>query len=229
MLLNALILGLASSLHCAGMCGAIALALPGASRPAAAFVWGRTQYNLGRILTYTLLGVLAGTVGYTTRLAGGQQILSVILGVAMLLMWGVSALGWLPADQFGSAWISRLLGKALTAWRNSPLILIGLLNGLLPCGMVYTALMGAAVSDSPADGALFMAVFGLGTLPLMLAISLSSRWMQGVGKANWLRRYALPVSRALMLVFALLLILRGLNLGIPYISPEISKEAVECH
>ena len=117
--------------------------------------------------------------------------------------------------------LTDLLGLSREAALRSTLLLFGLLNGLLPCGLVYAALAGAAATGGPLGGALFMAAFGLGTIPAMLAVSLAGRLITAPWRARFQR--AVPVAMA---VLAVLFIVRGLSLGIPYLSPDLSPEAV---
>ncbi len=220
MIWPALILGLAGSLHCVGMCGPLALALPSASRSRADYTLGRVLYNAGRILTYSCMGILFGWIGQTLAFAGWQRGVSIAAGVVMLLA-AISARPLAPALSIGPlrAAIRNLLGKRTRA----ALFMLGLLNGLLPCGLVYVALAGAAATESAARGALFMAVFGFGTFPAMFAISLAGRAINAPARLKFQR--LIPV--ALVLV-GILLILRGLDFGIPFISPHLSLQPNCC-
>jgi uncharacterized protein len=213
----AIALGLLGSLHCAAMCGPLMLALPFAPGGAGRFIAGRVVYQLGRIATYALLGGLAGIIGRSILLAGLQRWLSIALGVAILL-------GFLASKKISvAAPVVRLVANLKSAMsaqlqRRSfrSLLLLGLLNGLLPCGLVYVALAGAVSSGSLLDGLVYMTLFGLGTLPTMLGISLSGKLFP-IALRLKLRR-AIPVGVCLL---AGLLILRGMALGIPGISPAL--------
>lgn len=228
-LIAALSLGFLSSMHCVGMCGPIALALPLDRRNKVSEVGGILVYNAGRVMSYALLGGFLGLAGMGLLLAGYQQGLSVGMGV--LLLAGLLYLRFrsrLP--QFQTGW-TKALKSAFGNWfgRKDPaaLWMIGLLNGLLPCGMVYIALAGATVSGTFQEGALFMAAFGLGTLPSMLSVSLFS------GISVQTRKWLNKISPSITLAVAVLLILRGLSLGIPYVSPKKPDlnaiEAASCH
>jgi hypothetical protein len=220
----AFILGLLGSLHCAAMCGPLMLALPGLPGGAGRFIAGRIIYQLGRVATYGLLGVVAGLVGQSIFLAGLQRWLSIALGVAVLVGFFISK------KVAVSAPVVRLVTKlkdAMSAQLQrrsfSSLTLLGMLNGLLPCGLVYVALAGATASGGIGKSVGYMAVFGLGTLPTMLAISLSGRMFPVALRLKL--RGAIPVGVCLL---AALLILRGLSLGIPYVSPDLAKGAASC-
>lgn len=222
---TALVLGFAGSLHCAGMCGPLALALPSAGNSPGRFAAGRLAYNLGRILTYSSLGVLFGLAGRTLVLAGVQRWVSIGLGI--LLLAGLFGARRLALARPVEALVGRLkagMSRLLRQRSLASLGVLGLLNGLLPCGMVYAAAIGAAATGGVLPAVRYMAWFGLGTLPMMLGIGLSRRLVP----AAWRLRLAgaIPVSVALL---AVLLILRGLALGIPYLSPDLSQGSCCLH
>jgi sulfite exporter TauE/SafE len=214
----AITLGLLGSLHCAAMCGPLMLALPVPPGGAGRFVAGRLIYQLGRITTYALLGVVAGLVGKSIFLIGAQRWLTIALGVAIFIGFFLSKKIALAAS------VARLVGKLKTAMGAQlrqrsfrSLALLGMLNGLLPCGLVYVALAGAVSHGTILSGVGWMLAFGFGTLPMMLGISLSGK-MFPIFVRTSLRR-AIPFSVCLL---ATLLILRGLALGIPYVSPDLA-------
>jgi sulfite exporter TauE/SafE len=227
----ALLLGLLSSAHCVGMCGPIALAVPSSRTTWPGRIADGLLLNGGRLLTYAALGALFGTFGRGLHLAGLQQTVSITMGVLMLLAVLLPSL--LREDLFTTAALAGLgrlrSSLARNLRRTSPvgLLVTGSLNGLLPCGMVYFALAGALVQDGALDGALFMALFGLGTWPAMLAVRLGGGLVSGAWRTGF--------RRAAPFVFALLgalFILRGLGLGIPYVSPVLHEVPVgvqDCH
>ena len=212
-------LGLLGSLHCAAMCGPLMLALPVAPGGAGRFVAGRIIYQLGRVMTYCLLGVVAGLIGKSIFLAGLQRWLSISLGVAILL-------GFLVSIKISvSAPVVRLvtgLKAAMSAQLRQrsfrSLALLGMLNGLLPCGLVYVAMAGAVSRGTMLAGVFYMAFFGLGTLPTMLGISLSGKLFPIALRRKL--RGAIPAGVCLL---AGLLILRGMALGIPFVSPALAE------
>jgi hypothetical protein len=215
---TAFMLGLVGSAHCAGMCGPLALALPTAGHGSAGYILGRIGYNLGRVLTYAGLGVVFGLVGRTIDLFGVERWLSISLGVLLLAgLFASRRLGlWMPVTT-GVGWLKSGI-KAMLRRHSFPAMgLLGLLNGLLPCGLVYAACLAAIETRDVQRGVIYMAVFGLGTVPLMLAISLSGRLVPGEWRLRLQRAAPLAV-----VVVAALLILRGLGLGIPYLSPDLS-------
>ena len=230
--LAALSLGMLGSFHCIGMCGPLAFSLPLSHSSAFAKFAGSLLYNVGRIITYSSLGIVFGLAGKSFSLFGFQQGLSITVGAIILFLLLVPK-NWVAtatANRFFSTYtltIRSALGR-LFLKRNYPsLFAIGLLNGLLPCGLVYMAMAGAIASADVFKSAFFMAAFGLGTLPVMWSVSFFGNYI-GVGVRQKIRS-AYPVMMALM---ACLLIIRGLGLGIPYVSPAINNttaEAQVCH
>ncbi|MBO2033697.1 sulfite exporter TauE/SafE family protein [Siccationidurans ginsengisoli] len=225
MLWAGFLFGLLGSFHCVGMCGAIALALPGAGGASWRYVAGRVLYNLGRLTTYAALGAAAGLLGQSLRLAGWQQSLSLLSGGLILLLVAVPEryLGG-AASMLGLAGLLGQVKSKLVYFYARPSLgafyTTGLLNGLLPCGLVYLALAGALSAPGVAGAAGYMALFGLGTLPLMLGLSLTGRLVPGAWRGRM--RRAVPV---LATVLAGLFIVRGLGLGIPYLSPRLGRVA----
>lgn len=220
-LLTGFLMGLLGSLHCAGMCAPIVLALPLVGTKPWQRALGIALYHGGRISTYALLGALVGSLGYGATLSGWQQGLSIVMGVLILVVL------MLPASVKHRVGLSRLLQPVRNAmnrlWSRasySTLGLIGMLNGALPCGLVYAALAGSLTTFSVWMGALYMVAFGLGTVPMLLAAQWVGRRISAQARHRIQR--AIPVLVGCM---AVLLILRGLNLGIPYISPELPVSA----
>ena len=221
---TAFVLGLFGSLHCAGMCGPLALALPRNVRTASGYFVGRVAYNLGRISTYATLGLLFGLSGKIISLAGFQQTVSITLGVLLIVgLFASRKLAlWKPVTLLVNQVKSKMSGLLLRRSFLSQLVL-GLLNGLLPCGLVYVAAAGAVATSGLWRGAIYMAAFGAGTLPMMLAISLSGNLVPFRWRLKMIK--AIPVS---IFLLGSLLILRGLSLGIPYLSPQLSGGHVSC-
>lgn len=218
LLIAAWLLGMAGSLHCVGMCGPIALALPVYHLPFTRRIFSVLTYHAGRIMTYAALGLVFSLLGAGIALAGYQQVLSVVLGLLLVLLALISmgVAGRRPAIGIGFN-LKKHLGRALGRKTIPAFFLTGLLNGLLPCGMIYVALAGATVSPTVEQGILFMVLFGLGTLPAMVGVAVISTisvgWRRGLRKAS-------PV---LTIIMGVLLVARGLGLGIPFISPDINR------
>lgn len=217
-------LGLLGSLHCAAMCGPLMLALPVPPGGPARFLAGRIVYQLGRVSTYALLGVVAGLIGKSIFLAGLQRWLAIALGVVILL-------GFLLSKKIALAGpVVRLVGRLKTVMGAQlqqrsfrSLALLGMLNGLLPCGLVYVAMAGAVSRGTVLSGIGYMTAFGLGTMPAMLAVSLSGKMFPGSLRLKLHR--VIPFSICLL---AALLILRGMALGIPYLSPDLASAGAGC-
>lgn len=221
---TAFILGLVGSLHCAGMCGPLALALPTAGRTGLSLVAGRAAYTLGRIGTYCALGVVFGLAGRTLALAGIQRYVSISLG--LLLVAGLFTSRKLALAAPVISLLQRLkrgMSNLLHRRSLSALAMLGLLNGLLPCGLVYVACAGAIATGGVLSAVNYMAAFGIGTAPLMLAISLSGRLIPMPLRLRL--RAAVPIS---VFVLGALLILRGMSLNIPYVSPDLQHGAGNC-
>ncbi len=227
---TAFVIGIAGSFHCVGMCGPIALALPGNFSTRINMVTSRALYNFGRIATYALLGAVFGLFGKAIALAGFQQAISIILGILLLIAAFFSVnlesnFLRLPVLMKFNNLIKQNLGKLLNTNGQSSLFLIGLLNGFLPCGFVYLGLVGSVATGSVANGAIYMALFGLGTFPLMFITSTLGS-IVNVKTRNLFKK----LTPAFFILFACLFIVRGMNLGIPYLSPKITTEgSVKCH
>ncbi len=224
MIATAFAIGLLGSFHCLGMCGPIALALPVRDQAGLRRWLGRLVYNLGRVTTYALLGGLFGLLGQRLAMAGFQQALSVVLGGLLIL--GVVLPAALVSRINPNHQIARLIGRVkhsmqrLFAVRTYPAMFgLGTLNGLLPCGLVYVGLAGATATGLTTDGAVYMVAFGLGTLPMMLCVSVLGQWID-VSLRNKVRK-AVPL---LVGSIGVLFILRGLALDIPYVSPVLAGE-----
>ncbi|RIJ41679.1 sulfite exporter TauE/SafE family protein [Pontibacter oryzae] len=215
--------GLLGSFHCIGMCGPIAVALPLGGSKGWHFYAGRLLYNGGRLVTYALLGALAGAFGASLQLAGLQQVVSVVSGALILILLVLpSALKGKTGNALGTdklmAGLRQLLGKFFGQKNLRALFMVGLLNGLLPCGFVYIALAGAISAPGISGAMLYMLLFGFGTFPLMFAVSLSGKFIT-LKLRHTFNRLVPYVGMALAILF----IMRGLNLGIPYISPKIAE------
>ena len=206
------------------MCGPLSLALAGARRNAfPAWPW---LHHGGRITTYSVLGAASGALGAAIVWAGFERWLSIGAGAAALIL----ALGQFRGSNGVGAHVAfnlknhfAQLLKGSSAWST---VGLGALNGLLPCGLVYLACAAAASSGSVAGGIVIMWAFGLGTLPMLFGIHFASRSFGWANPARW-RRTILICS----MIAGGLLILRGMALGVPYVSPSISngKVASCCH
>lgn len=216
----AFIIGISSSFHCIGMCGPITAALPTKSNSNFGVFLKLMQYHLGRILTYSFLGLLIGNIGLTLSTFGILQWISIISGVLLVFFawekYFPARFNW-PLLGNITTFVSKNIGKIVRS--NSPfkLIALGMLNGLLPCGMVFIALTNALLTGNPFSSATAMVFFGLGTLPAMITVGFMLNKIS-VSLRSKMNK-ALPY---LLTIVGVMIVLRGLNLDIPYISPKIS-------
>lgn len=233
MLLSAIILGLMGSLHCVGMCGPIAFMLPVDRSDPLKKSLQISLYHLGRLLAYGIMGLLFGFLGKGLYIFGMQQKLSIFMGILMILIV------LLPTRTFNKYNLSRplfkiisrikaQLGKELQKKEADTFLTIGFLNGFLPCGLVYMALLAAIAMGTPWKGSLYMLLFGLGTVPLMTTAIYISSMLKGPVKKRV--QQLIPV---LLVVMGMLFIIRGMGLDIPYISPkpvpQVVSSNIECH
>lgn len=223
----AFFIGLFGSLHCIGMCGPLAFAIP-VSRPGWLYlVADKILYNIGRVVSYTALGLLAGLLGRQLWLSGLQQAISLVTGMLIILA-GFSRM--LKMNLFNGKISTHFLGPIgklinYAVRHRAGNFVVGVLNGFLPCGFVYLALAGAINTSAPFSAAQYMFWFGAGTFPLMLLATISS----GLASQPIRRKInrALPY---LMVCLGFWFVLRGLNLNIPYLSPPAqSSGTTMCH
>lgn len=226
------LMGLQATLHCVGMCGPLAFAAPINRKNKKAAIWGSITYNFGRITTYSYLGFLIGLIGIGNAWIHAIQILSVLTGVILLATLDFGSPETWPfwrsfIQKIGkiSGFLFPFIKQADPKFRP---FLFGTVNGLLPCGMVYTALFHALASSSTAETVLSMVFFGLGTLPFMFFIPL-------IGQERFYQLFPRKAYKAMLLAIGILLILRGMGLGIPYLSPRVqlpasphSQPTIEC-
>jgi hypothetical protein len=215
------------------MCGPIAFMLPIDRYNSFNKVSQIAIYHLGRLLSYSIIGLVFGFVGKSLYIFGIQQQLSIIIGILMIIIVLI------PYKTFSNYNFSKplnkliskvktSLGKALKKKTADTFLTIGFLNGFLPCGLVYMAVFGAIATGSLLNGSLYMVLFGIGTIPLMTAAIYLGKFLNSTIKQRIQK--AIPVF---VIIIGVLFILRGLGLGIPYISPapivEMASGAIECH
>lgn len=233
MLLSAIILGLLGSFHCVGMCGPIAFMLPVDRTNQVKKISQIGIYHFGRLIAYSLIGLVFGLIGKSLFIFGYQQQLSIIIGILMILVVVI------PQKTFNKYNFSKpiyniiskvksALGLALKKKTMDTFLTIGFLNGFLPCGLVYMALFAAMAAGNAASGSLYMAVFGLGTIPLMTTAIYFSHFLKGTARQRIQK--AIPIF---VVIIGALFILRGLGLGIPYLSPtpvyDLVSNNMDCH
>jgi hypothetical protein len=233
MLISALVLGLLGSFHCVGMCGPIAFVLPVDRSNNYKKVLQIGMYHFGRLISYSIIGLIFGLIGKGLYLFGFQQQLSIFIGIIMIIVVLI------PYKTFNNHNFSKPvfkiiskvksgLGSALKKKTLDTFLTIGFLNGFLPCGLVYMAVFGAIAGGDAIKGSLYMFVFGLGTIPLMTTAIYLGHFLKGALRQKIQK--AIPVF---VILIGALFILRGLGLGIPYISPapmaEMTKSSINCH
>ena len=225
--LTAFLLGLMGSLHCVGMCGPIALSLPLRGHTIVQKIGGSILWSLGRIVTYSLMGALFGLIGAGFKLIGYQQAISVTIGILMILsVFLPSIFKRYTSGRFLSIFnpVRKGMQRLFQEKNNRALFLIGIFNGLLPCGLVYMAVAGAVGTADFRLAIAYMALFGLGTLPLLLVIS-----MLGNVISQTIRKKINQAVPVVVILIGLIFILRGLSLGIPYLSPPKEKLSPSMH
>jgi sulfite exporter TauE/SafE len=208
------------------MCGPIAFILPVDRKNPVKRVLQLSSYHAGRLLTYGLIGLLFGILGRRLDLFGFQQHISIAIGVLMILVILLPAkvFNRFNGSKFFYKWVGKIksaLGAQLKNKSMDSFFTIGFLNGFLPCGLVYMAVFGSVAAGGAWNGGLYMILFGVGTIPLMLTATYVGNFLN----MNFKRRItkAIPVF---VIVVGALFIVRGLGLGIPYLSPS-HKVAVE--
>ncbi|ANQ51131.1 sulfite exporter TauE/SafE family protein [Flammeovirga sp. MY04] len=220
--LTALGLGFAGSFHCLGMCGPIALAIQGGQTSGPKLFLDRLLYNLGRAITYGFLGAIAGLIGHgLSWLVGYQVYLTVFLAV-MMIAFGIftinpdKLLNMVPFLGGWFQWIRKQLGKFMrdAKWYN--FFTIGVLNGFLPCGLVYMAMIAALSTGNAFEGMSYMIAFGMGTIPMMFGVAVAGQFLEAKVRSKVKKIY--PV---LFLAMGALLMMRAYNIH------ESSKELAE--
>lgn len=226
MVLSAVILGLMGSLHCIGMCGPIAFMLPVDRTNGSKKLGQIFMYHLGRLFAYALIGLVFGLLGKGLYVFGLQQKLSIAIGILMIVLALLphKTLGRYPLSKVVYRIISKVknrLGQELRKQTSDTFLTIGFLNGFLPCGLVYMALFGAIAMGGVAEGSLYMLLFGLGTIPLMTTAIYFKALLQGT-----IRLKAQRLIPVFVVLVGVLFVVRGLGLGIPYLSPEPILELI---
>lgn len=213
MVYSAFILGFLGSLHCFGMCGPLSLLLPGDKKR---YLAGRLIYNTGRITTYALLGLLTGILGEQAGFVIPQKILFIALGAVLLLYlllparWKNRLSGMSPVVKTASL-ARRFMGR-LSKKHGMPVQYgFGMINGLIPCGLVYAALSGSFLTAGVTEGVLFMVFFGLGTLPMMMSFGMVGKLLPAFLKVK--PRFIYTVS---YLGIAIFLLYKGARLPVTH-------------
>ncbi|NOQ74946.1 MAG: sulfite exporter TauE/SafE family protein [Crocinitomix sp.] len=227
MIAAAFILGLVGSWHCIGMCGPIALMVPGSKGKNR--IYSILLYHGGKILAYLLIGLLFGLLSVFVTSFKVQAIITISVGVLMALI------AFLPAilnriERKGSQFFSPLvriknqMAKAMNKNRLEYTFYIGFLNGFIPCGMVYIAALGAIAQPNIIDSMLFMVFFGLGTMPFMSALIFASNFFK-----QKFGRIAVPLRTFAFCAVGFFMIYRGVSSYQTEISePRLGESFIVC-
>ncbi len=224
-LIEGFLIGFLGSVHCIGMCGPIALMIPTSKNPVQKF-FQIISYNGGRVLTYSLFGLFFGLLGESFRIMEIQQYVSIVVGVLLIII----VLGTLFSFHKGANKANKLVTKLFNPVKKKlgqyigkerkNLLSLGILNGFLPCGLIYFALAASLTAESISGSIGFMAMFGLGTIPAMMVFMYFKSAINNKINVGKLVPY-------MLLIMGFMLVIRGMNLGIPYLSPEIQKTEQE--
>jgi sulfite exporter TauE/SafE len=216
-------MGFASSAHCILMCGPLMLGMAGAGGKKGAILQPILHHS-GRLMAYVIIGLIFGLIGQVISLIPYQQAISIITGVLLIL--GV-VISFLPSGRKGlmRTWrnlTTNAFQKIKILPRHTASFLRGVLNGFLPCGMVYLAATASLHAGQIEYSVYYMLLFGAGTLPALMAISF-------LGKLISLRMRFAKAVPYMTLIMAALFILRGLDINIPYVSPHIDIKNGSIH
>lgn len=226
-LFSGISIGFLGSVHCIGMCGPLALSLPMSHLKGSSRIVAHVNYHLGRALSYTTLGLLFGLVGMSFSIFFLQQWLSMGAGLLMLIMVLGFSISKMEFEFF--TWFKSLIHQRLTKLLKSEkrpmgFLMIGLVNGYLPCGLVYAAIIAATATGDILKSTLVMFGFGLGTIPAMAFLVVFGKLIS----LEW-RRKLVRLTPYMLGIVGILLILRGLNLDIPYLSPSMIDGQMRCN
>ena len=217
-MIGALIIGLFGSLHCVGMCGPVMLAFMGPKQSKSGFA----LYHLGRILTYVLIGFVLGLFGATAAMFQLQKVMAFVLGFGLIILYGVPSIRHSIERFYYESSFYQVLKSFMS--RNLSMrkrwFLSGVANGFFPCGLTYVAAAGAVAFANPFQGALFMVLFGLGTLPALITLSFAGNIFS--------RRLKSFIPRSISIIAILsgsLLIMRGLLTAFPQFNQLVQANA----
>ena len=225
----AITMGLMSSFHCIGMCGPIALALPVQKGNSWQIFAGLSVYNIGRAISYAMLGAVIGSVSSSLVWIGYLRYLSVLAGILMLayVFWPSKQDRYFHPPKFWQQAVNKVkkgMSEMLRSRKLHGWFMLGMLNGLLPCGMVYLALISSVTTGSISGGGTFMLLFGIGTLPMMMAVGFFKNWFTPV-----LRTRIRKLTPVMLVVAGIWLVGRGIFIQYPSIGSGSSAQITICH
>ena len=221
----AFLLGLGGSAHCLGMCGPLVVMMPFKNFKGFHLVAAQSIYHLSRTLAYVSMGLIFGLFGQGISLFSKTQHLSIFMGALVILMvFFPKIIALLSTSRFFrniSSKHGQYLRKVQQTQSLGAMAILGFFNGLLPCGLSYAAVGGAIALGNTTHAVMFMLLFGIGTSPALMALGSAQNWL----KPNLRLKFS-KLSPIMGILLGVLLILRGLDLGIPYLSPKVEKS---CH
>lgn len=225
----ALSMGLLSSFHCIAMCGPIALALPVQKGNKFQQFAGLAFYNFGRTFTYAALGIALGSLGSSFAWLGYLRYLSILSGTLMLLyvLWPARLDTYFHPPKFWQKFIQHLkkqMGEILRSRKMQSGFLLGILNGLLPCGLVYLALISSIATGNALNGGFYMLMFGIGTLPAMMAVGFFKQWF-----SISLRTSIRKLTPYMLTLVGIVLIMRGILIQYPVNNSPSDNSITVCH
>jgi uncharacterized protein len=216
MMYLAISIGFLGSIHCIGMCGPLAMGVSSFYPQSRWIQFSKMlSYNMGRIGTYAFLGLLLGIIGKALIMTEVQKFVSILSGVFLIVLFLLS----LDTEQFLSKFqgyknylkrYNQWFAQMMNQFKTVPPFILGAINGLLPCGLVYLAMLGAMTSGGIEQGVLFMSLFGLGTLPAMMITVLFGRELLNL--SNLRLRRLIPW---LQMCLGIYLIYRGIVVDMP--------------
>ena len=216
--------------HCIGMCGGIVVAYSSTKIDQKSNYWKQTfahlAYNFGRVTTYTLLGALFGSIGKVLAFTPTTKgVLFVLTGILMILA-GLSLIGnlkFLNSAQWSIskyAWYQNSFKKLMSDKSTKSFYLLGLLNGIIPCGLVYAFAIIAASTANPVSGALVMATFGLATIPALFFLGFITKFLQ----KGSLRSTMMKLASLLVILYGAITLYKGYNF---IAHPQMMKERMD--
>lgn len=222
-------MGLMSSFHCIGMCGPIALALPVQKGNQWQKFAGLSIYNIGRAISYAMLGAIIGSVGSSLIWIGYLRYLSVLAGILMLayVFWPSKLDQYFHPPKFWQQTVNQVkkgMSEMLRSRKMHGWLGLGILNGLLPCGMVYLALISSVATGSIFGGGIYMLLFGIGTLPMMMTVGFCKNWFTPA-----LRSRMRKLTPVMLAVAGIWLVGRGIFIEYPLVGSGSSAEITICH
>ena len=217
-MIAALAIGFVGSLHCVGMCGPLVLFVTGKQKSHSVFM----LYHGGRILSYVLLGIVLGWLGYSIQMLQVQQVMTFTLGALLLLLYSIPSFrNRLERFYYQSkfyCFVKQRLSQNIST--KNRWVASGMANGFLPCGLTYVAAASAVATSNFGNGILFMLLFGLGTIPALLLVTMGGSFV-----SIRLKRLIPSAVSLVAILSGCVLILRGLLISSPDFNQMVQMKA----